>query len=94
MLEVRYNKTTKELTGWWGSRQGNKKVKLKNRPNEEIAMLDIPIPDKLLGAWLYDTDKLIPNPSYIKPKPPRDLAAEIDDLKARLDNITKVKGIT
>lgn len=85
MLEIRYSKTTKELTGWWGSRHGNHEVKLRNRPNEAMALLDIPIPDKELGAWLFDGDNLIPNPNYIEPEPPRDLRAEMDDLKARLD---------
>ncbi len=47
MLEIRYNKTTKELTGWWGDRHGNYEVKLKNRPDEAMVLLDIPIPDKL-----------------------------------------------
>ncbi|KKK51009.1 hypothetical protein LCGC14_3119290 [marine sediment metagenome] len=84
MLEIRYNKTTKELTGWWGSRHGNEEVKLKNRPNERLALLDIPIPDKPLDAWLFNTNKLIPNPNYIEPTPPRDLVAEIDDLKAKI----------
>ncbi len=93
MLEVRYNKNTKEITGWWGNRFGNKKVKLKNRPDETIVMLDIPIPDKPLMAWLFDTDKLIPNPSYVEPEPPRNLEAEIDELKTIIDNITKVNGV-
>ncbi len=87
MLEIRYNRNTKEVTGWWGDRFGNKKVKLKNRPDEAIVMLDISIPDKLLGAWLFGGDKLIPNPDYIEPEPPRDLAKEIDGLKTRLDSV-------
>ena len=89
MLEIRYNKTTKELTGWWGDRHGNNDVKLKNRPDEAIAMLNIPIPSKPLDAWLFDTDKLIPNPSYVEPEPPSNLEAEIDELKAEID---KLKG--
>ena len=93
MLELRYNKTTKEITGWWGDRFGNKKVKLKNRPNEAIVMLDIPIPDEPLDAWLYDGDKLILNPAYVEPLPPRNLLAEIDELKARLDVVAKVSRV-
>ncbi len=85
MLEIRYNKTSKELTGWWDDRHGNHDVKLKNRPGEVMAMLDIPIPDKDLSAWLFDGDKLIPNPTYAEPLSSRDLLAEIDELKARLD---------
>ncbi len=94
MLEIRYNKTTKELTGWWGDRHGNHEVKLKNRPNEAIAILDIPVPVKPLDVLLFDTDKLIPNPAYTEPEPPRDLLAEIDELKARLGKITKVNGVS
>ncbi len=93
MLEVRYNETTKELTGWWGDRHGNHEVKLKNRPSEKMAMLDIDIPEKDLSALLFDGTKLIPNPAHVEPPPPRDLLAEIDELKARLDKITKVNGV-
>lgn len=87
MLEIRYNTTTKELTGWWGNRHGNHEVKLKNRPNEVMVELDIGIPDKPLGAWLLDNGKLIPNPSYVEPEPPRDLAKEIDELKADIEKL-------
>lgn len=73
MLEIRYNKSTKVLTGWWGDRFGNHEVKLKNRPDEAMAMLAIPIPDKPLGAWLYDGKSLVPNPSYIEPIPDPDV---------------------
>lgn len=89
MLEIRYSTITKELTGWWGNRHGNHKIKLKNRPDEAIVMLDIPIPDKPLGAWLYDkaTESLVPNPDYIEPTPPRDLAAEVGNHEKRIKKI-------
>ncbi|GAG87228.1 unnamed protein product [marine sediment metagenome] len=87
MLEIRYNTITKEVTGWWGDRHGNHEVKLKDRPNEAMAMLDIGIPNKPLAAWLYDGKKLVPNPDYIEPKPPRDLATEIDDLRAEIQEL-------
>ena len=89
MLEIRYNKTTKELTGWWGNRYGNHGVKLKSRPNEAMAVLDIGIPDKDLSAWLLDGNKLIPNPAYVEPEPPRDLLAEIDGLRADIKELKK-----
>ena len=60
-------------------------LKLRNRPNEVLVLLDIPIPDKPLEAWLYTGKKLIPNPDYIEPEPPRDLLAEIDTLKAEIE---------
>ncbi len=91
MLEIRYNTNTKEITGW--CRDEKQFGDLKDRGNEVIIVLDIPIPLKGLDAWLFDTDKLIPNPSYVEPEPPRDLEAEIDELKARLADITKVNGV-
>jgi len=79
MLEVRYNKITKEITGWWGNRFGNEEVKLKDRPDEEIVTLDIPVPNMPLEALLYDetTQSLIPNPDYTPP------IADPDTLRAQ-----------
>lgn len=87
MLEVRYNTITKELTGWCGDPMqfGN----LKDRGNEAIVVLDIAVPDKPLDAWLCDGKSILPNPGYIEPIPPRNLAAEIDKLKARVDKLEK-----
>ena len=85
MIEVRYNTITGAVTGWWGKRFGNEEVKLKNRPDEAIVMVDLDIPSKPSEAWLFDGDKLIPNPDYVEPKPPRDLGAEIDELKASVE---------
>ncbi len=79
MLEIRYNEATKVITGWW-SRFGNTDRKLQNRPDEAIVMLDIPIPDKVLKALLFDGVKLIPNPTFVEPEPVRDDSAEIDKL--------------
>ena len=61
MLEVRYNKVTKKVTGWWGDRHGNPEVKLKNRPDEVIVMVDMDLPDKPIEELLYDeaTNSLI-----------------------------------
>ncbi len=84
MIEIRYNKTTKELTGWWATRHGNHDAKLRNRPDEKMALLNISIPDKPSGAWLFDRGKLIDKPAYVEPEPPRDLEAEIDQLRAQI----------
>lgn len=89
MLEIRYDKSTKQLTGWWATRHGNHDVKLQNRPNEAIVTLDIPIPDEPLEAWLYDepTSSLIPNPAYELPQPPRSthvsVLEDVDQAKVR-----------
>lgn len=87
MLEVRYNKDTKELTGWWGDRHGNHDVKLKNRPDEVMALVDIPLPEKEINAYLFGGDKLIPNPAYVEPEPPFDAKAEIAELKAEIEKL-------
>ena len=89
MLEVRYDTATKALTGWWGDRHGNHDVKLKNRPDEKMALIDIPVPDKPSGAWLFDKGKLIDNPAYVEVEPPRDLETEIDELRAEIEKIKK-----
>ncbi len=84
MLEVRYNKNTKEITGWWGSRFGNHKAKLRTRPDNAIVKLNAEVPEKSdCGAYLYDesTNNLKLNPAYVEPEPARDLVQEIDDLK-------------
>jgi len=93
MLEVRYNTETKEITGWWGSRFGNHKIKLKNRTNEAIATLDIDVPNKPLEAWLFEdaTQSLIPNPSYVEPVA-RDLAEEVDEIKAKIADYGDLKA--
>ena len=51
--------------------------------SDQIAILDLPIPDKPIGSLLFDeaTTALIDNPDYTEPAT-RDLAAEIDELKA------------
>lgn len=96
MLEVRYNTVTKEITGWWGDRFGNHEVKLKDRPNEAIVMLNIPVPAQSSEALLYDevTQTLIPNPSYRFPEPPRSshisVLAAVDAAKARPARIKRV----
>ena len=90
MLEVRYNKITKELTGWWGDRHGNHEVKLKNRPDEVIVMLGLPIPDKPLVAWLFDKGKLVLNPDYTEPEPVKDLATRVSELEAKIAVLEKI----
>ncbi|MBA7649171.1 hypothetical protein ES703_56965 [subsurface metagenome] len=84
MLEVRYNINTKKITGWWGNRHGNHEAKLKNRPDEAIALLDTPIPDKPLEAWLYDetTQSLVPNPDFIEPYDPASDEARLTEIIA------------
>lgn len=94
MLEIRYIKTTGELTGWCGDEKqfGN----LKDRGDEAIIVLDIPIPEKGCDAYLYDevTQSLVPNPDYVEPEPPRSTHIStidaIDTTKARPVRIKRV----
>lgn len=80
MLEIRYLIATGELTAWNGDEKTFGRLD-RGRATEEITIVDAPIPDEELRAWLFDGDKLIPNPNYVEPKPPRDLAQEIDTLR-------------
>ena len=43
--------------------------------------------------WDDMEDELITEGRRTIPEPPRDLLAEIDELKARLDKITKINGV-
>ncbi|KKM93249.1 hypothetical protein LCGC14_1210220 [marine sediment metagenome] len=86
MLEVRYITATGEVTGWCGDKNqfGNLD---RERVAEAIIVFDIPVPPLSLDACLVQGSKLIDNPSYIEPPPPRDLLVEVDELKARLDSL-------
>lgn len=92
MIEIRYNTSTKEPTGCCGDETqfGNLD---RERPREAIVIVDIPLPEKTIFAYLYDeaTQNLIDNPDYVEPLPPRDLAAEIDELKAKVEKLEKEK---
>lgn len=84
MLEIRYNKTTNRVSGWCGRERSF--GHLQNRVGEEIVIIDEGVPPKPLAAVLYDPigKCLIDNPTYAEPELPRDLIAEIDELKTRL----------
>lgn len=86
MLELRYNNLSKAVTGWCGD---EKQFGNLERDGHTVVKLDIPIPDKPAPAWLCDGKKLIPNPDYTEPEPPRDLAAELDVLKDKVKELEK-----
>ena len=88
MLEIRYIKTNGKVTAWCANKSRFGKLD-RGRSEETTTILDIPIPDKPLKAWLYNngTQSLVANPDYIKPAPPKDFAAEIDELRARLGKL-------
>lgn len=91
MLKIRYIKATEQVTGWNGDPSQHKYLKVRIGRGEAVVILDIPIPNKPLNALLYDeaTQSLVPNPAYVEPEPPRDLAAEIDTLKAEIEILKK-----
>ena len=90
MLEVRYNKDTKEITGWCGD--PNQFGNLGRYPNEVVVVLDIPIPDKPMDYWLYDDQKLKQNPDYKEKPEPRNPLEEIDKLTSRIESLEKKIG--
>ncbi len=92
MLEVFYIKATKQVTAWRSEgRQGKRPV----REGEARIMLDIKAPSNTARDYVYKslTKTLELRPDYVPLPEPRDLPAEIGELKVRLDKITKVKGV-
>ena len=89
MLEVLYDTATKEVRAW----NADMKVKGNLKPKEGQKVVILPIDPPIESGW-YKVDlvnkQIVGNPDYV-PIAPRDLLAEIDELKARLDKITKVK---
>ncbi len=67
MLQIRYNKITGTVTGWWTDRPGNTEGKLKNRPQEVLVDLDMEAPKISLDTdnFTYDTNQktLVHKPS-------------------------------
>ena len=89
MIEIRYNNGTKVVTGWCAD--PGQWHHLDRGRDETIVYLDIPIPEKVCLAYLYDeaTKSLISNPDYVELVPPRDLATEIDNLKVKVEKLEK-----
>lgn len=91
MLKVRYEMATNKITGWcafaenWDSLiagEGEDIIWLENYDGVPSMETDF--------YFLNDVkDAIIVNPNYIKPEPVRDLAAEIDKLKARIETLEK-----
>ena len=92
MLEIFYLKAGKQVTAWRSEgRQGSRPV----RDGEAKVMLNIAALPGTATDYVYNkTGKALElRPDYISPPEPRDLPAEIDELKVRLDKITKVNGV-
>ena len=85
MLEIRYVIATGKIT------RGAYSPKLAGghfepTDGEEIAVLDMFIPEGLAVKYLYDSavGTLIPDPDYVEPPLLRDLLAEVTELEARI----------
>ena len=83
MFYVRYNLKTGQLTGW-----ANLKGDLPLREGEAVANLDITKPDTDdYEYFVFNGKTLNDNPNKQPPLPTRDLAAEIDELKADVEKL-------
>jgi len=85
MIEIRYIKDTGEITGLCEDVEQFGHLDRK-RDTEAITILDTPIPDKPIYAFLLNAKKNIleVNPNYVELSKPVDLAAELAELKAKL----------
>ncbi len=83
MLEIFYDKVTKQVIAW---RSNDRPRKL--RTGEAKVSLDISPSSGTARDYIYD-GTLTLRPDYVPPEPARDLATEIDDLKAEIE---KLKG--
>lgn len=86
MLEIRYNKKTKEVTGWCGD--PSQWHHLDRGRDETIVYPNIAIPEKSCLAYLYNetSQALVANPGYIV-SVKREPLVEIDTLKARVKTL-------
>ncbi|KKK71351.1 hypothetical protein LCGC14_2914790 [marine sediment metagenome] len=88
MLEALYDKSTKEVLGWCAdSKQfGNFTAK----KGQAIVILDCDIPTVESDVYRVDlvAQTILDNPDYV-PIKPRNLEAEIDELRAEIGELRK-----
>ena len=94
MLEILYDVATKEVRAW--NADDNVQGNLRPREGQEVVTWDIEPPAFKSDIYYVDLayQAIVGNPDYVEPPPPRDLAAEIDDLKAKIEKQKKVKDGT
>ena len=94
MLKVRYEIATNKMTGWCAFKENWDDLTIGK--GEDIVWLS-----DYNGVAPLDTDfyfldagkkNIVANPNYIKPEPVRDLAQELDVLKAKVA-ILEVKSV-
>ena len=88
MLEVLYDKATKEVRGWCAD-----PLQFGNFPpgkGKTVVILDCDIPTIESDVYTVDlaTQKVVGNPDYV-PVVARDLYAEIDKLRAEIGELRK-----
>ena len=88
MIEVLYDTDTKEVRGWCADPKqfGNFTAKKEQR----IVILDCEIPTAESDVYRVDlaARKVVGNPDYV-PFKPRNLEAEIDELRAEIEELKK-----
>ncbi len=88
MLEVLYDKATKEVRGWCAdpTEFGN----FPSRKGQTVVILDCDIPTIESDVYTVDlvVQKVVGNPDYV-PIAPRDLYAEMDELRAEIRELRK-----
>lgn len=91
MLEILYDIHTNEVRAWNAdiNVQGN----LNPKVGQHVIILPIAPPNFASDIYYIDlvNQKVVGNPTYIEPAPPRNLVAEIDDLKARVKKLEEPK---
>lgn len=81
MLKIRYNIKTKQLSGW-----ADETEDLATRKGEAVAVLDIEKPGVDDYEYCYYRDNAL---VIVEPEPVRDLEAEVDTLKAKVEILEK-----
>lgn len=92
MLKIRYNTESYLLSGW--EEDEAKFSELIARQGEKVALLPLPKPDvDDYEYYLYIDGELIDNPDKQpqQPEPVRDLAKELDELKAEVEKLKVAK---
>ncbi len=86
MLEVLYDKATKEVRGWCAdpTQFGN----FPTGKGKTVVILDCDIPAVESDVYTVDlvAQEVVGNPDYV-PVTPRDLNAEIDELRAEIEKL-------
>jgi len=89
MLEIRYRKANKEVTGWCGDPA--QFGLLKERDGEAVIIIPVALPDQLCDAYLYNetTELLELRPDWVTPS---GLSPELQKMWDEIDKIWQTIG--